>query len=125
MAFEKPAHLQYLRRDLDWYITEHADRQSAMGQSRAVIPAYNINEIVRRNKGRQYKGVHHFCGAEEDGELITCVIFKRDKIGQPVEYFHTLYLGPETQDSARVHQTLLERLGLTEDTYHASLIARH
>ena len=124
MPVNKPPHLQYLKRDLDWYIAEHADRQSTMGQSRSVIPAYNINEVLRRNKGRQYKGVHHFCAAEEDGELLTCVIFKRDKPGQSVEYFHTLYLGPETQNHVEVERLILERLGITIEDVQRSLIAR-
>ncbi len=125
MAMQKPPHLQYLRRELDWYIGEHADRQSTMGQSRSVQPAYNINQVLKRNKGREYKGVHHFCGAEEDGELLTCVIFKRTKPGLPVEYFHTLYLGPETQNSLEVERLILERLGITVDDVQKSLIAKH
>ncbi len=122
---QKPAHLSYLTKDLDWYIQEHKERQKALGQSHSVDPAYNLDQLLKRNKNREYKGVHEFCAAEELGEIVTCVIFKRRTEGRPTEYFHTLYFGQDTNQPESVHQQILRRIGLTDETYQKSLIARH
>ena len=117
----KPKHLDYLSQPLDWYTYEHSTRQVSMQSSRSGPPAYNLDQLLKRNKSREYKGVHPFCAAEEIGEILTCVIFKR---ADPIEYFHTLYLGPETQEPEKVHNLIMERLDLTENDLQKSLVCR-
>ena len=117
----KPKHLEHLSMDLDWYTHEHSARQVSMQSSRSGPPAYNLDQLLKRNKGREYKGVHPFCAAEELGEIVTCVIFKR---ADPIEYFHTLYLCPETQDPETVHKMVISKLGLNEDELQKSLVCR-
>jgi len=122
----KPPHLAYLSKPIDWYLSEHRIRQSSIGNSRCGPVAYTLDQLLKRNKNREYKGVHPFCGAEEldPPEILTCVIFKRILPDKPTEYFHTLYLGPETMHPELVHNTLLEKLGMTPEQYQASLISR-
>jgi hypothetical protein len=115
------SHLNYLSKPLGWYIREHTERQSSMTYSHSGLPCYTIDDLVKRNKHREYKGVHAFCAAEELGETVTCVIFKKTE-GHHRNYFHSLYLGPETQTPNEVHELLLKKLGLTESDVQKSLI---
>src|SRR3989338_10029661 len=122
---EKPEHLQYISMPLEWYVSEHNDRQRNLGNSHSRVPAYSLDQLLTRNKDVEYKGVHHFCGAEEMEEILTCVIFKKERKGKQAEYYHVLYLGPETQHSEAVHEKILQRLGLNPDQYQRSLISKH
>ena len=36
---EKPEHLQYLSMPLEWYVSEHNDRQRNLGNSHSRVPA--------------------------------------------------------------------------------------
>ena len=122
----KPPYLAHLSQPMDWYLQEHRHRQSSIGNSRCGPVAYTIDQLLKRNKNREYKGVHPFCGAEEldPPEIVTCVIFKRIIQDMPTEYFHTLYLGPETVNPELVHNTLLDRLNLSPEQYQASLVSK-
>src|SRR3989338_2264837 len=120
---EKPKHLEYLSKPLDWYVRDHAARQSGIGDSHSNVPSYNLEQLLKRNNGREYKGVHPYCGADELGEIITCVIFKTDKDGKR-DYYHNLYLGPETRYLQRVHSLILEKLGITSEQYQKSQISK-
>ncbi|MCB9358365.1 hypothetical protein H6503_00380 [Candidatus Woesearchaeota archaeon] len=119
---QKPKHLEYLKRPVEWYITDHKERQTHNKRSYSVGAAFSIDELLMLNHNRDYKGIHTFCGAEEDGEIITCVIFK--KAGKKTDYYHTLYLGPETQNPGAVEEAILGALGITIDQVQKSLIAR-
>lgn len=123
MAMQKPPHLSYLTHPLEWYISEHIERQTGISNARCGKPAQSIDEIIKRNKNREYKGLHAFCAAEEIGEILSCVIFKRVKKGLPTEYYHTLYLGKDTDNLEAVHEMILDSLGITPDEYQKSMIA--
>lgn len=125
MAMQKPPHLSYLSKPLEWYIGEHMERQTGISNSRCGPPARSIEQVLKRNKNREYKGLHAFCAAEEFGEILSCVIFKRTKKDLPTEYFHTLYLGKHTENLEKTHELILGALGISPDDYQKSLIASH
>lgn len=126
----KPPHLAHLSRDIGWYVNEHRERQQNLGNSHASPPAYTLDELLRRNRKREYKGVHEFCAADELGEVVTCVIFKTPSQNvtskqRPAQYYHTLYLGLGTQDPEYIHRQILAALNISPEEYQASLIAKH
>ena len=78
------------------YVAEHRERQSNIGRSNAGFPATNIDQLLKYNKNRIYVGVHESCASET--KIITCAIFKGTK-----DYFHTLYLGHESDKPNLIH----------------------
>lgn len=74
----EPAYHAYLSKPIDWYLTENCERQSGIGNQHCGPVAYTIDQLLKRNKNREYKGAHTFCAAEEliPPRIIICVIYK-------------------------------------------------
>lgn len=89
---------------------DHREKQTSQGRSHSGFPATTIDQLLKFNRNRTYSGVHESCVSET--EIITCVLFKGEN-----DYFHTLYMGPETNQPKLIHQRILEKLNIPEEEF--------